>query len=399
MFLNKIAQLPLDIINKLLPKINLVIKIQRKTFFKRNVFNSNHQKNVLISYLTNPFLKGAENKHTNHIECYLAAKAWNDLGYNVDVVDYDYYKTIPMDFYDVIYGFGDQFENSFTLSKFKGKRMVYSPGCNTVFSNKISSVRLLDFKKNTGVLDSRLIRTTNNAWPLQKYLSDAIICQGNDFVLNTYKDDFDLLKYYQINCFPLACNQKINTANKNFETAKYNLLWFGSQGSVHKGLDIALELVQKNPKLKLYIRGLNTTHELSILNQYQHLIDSKQVDIKQYVSLDSEEFITLMESCGGVIFPSASEGGAAALLTVMTYGGLIPIITKACGLDIEHLGFVAEETTLTSVENQLHKYLDTSNDDLKKLSANILQEISATYNTQNYQDNMKKIFQHFLTNS
>ena len=399
MFLNKLAQIPFDIINSLLPKVNLVVNINRKTFLKRNVFGSNHQKTVLISYLTNPFNKGAENKHTNHVECYLAAKSWNDLGYKVDVVDYDHYKTIPMDFYDVIYGFGDQFEHSFTSTKFKGKRIVYSPGCNTVFSNKISSVRLLDFKKKTGILDSRLIRTTNNAWPLQKYLSDAIICQGNDFVLNTYKDDFNQLKYYQINCFPLACNQQINIEQKDFETAKYNLLWFGSQGSVHKGLDIALELVQKNPKLKLYIRGLNTKHEATILNQYQHLIDNKRVDVKQYVSLDSEEFKTLMETCGGVIFPSASEGGAAALLTVMTYGGLIPIITKACGLDIEHLGFVAEETTMNALETQLNKYLTTSNDDLKRLSATILKEISATYNTTNYQENMKKIFQHFLTNS
>jgi glycosyltransferase involved in cell wall biosynthesis len=399
MFLNKIAQIPFDLINRLLPKINLVIKIERKTFLKRNVFGSNHQKTVLISYLTNPFNKGAENKHTNHVECYLAAKAWNDLGYNVDVVDYDYYKTISMDSYDVIYGFGDQFEHSFTSTNFKGKRIVYSPGCNTVFSNKISSIRLLDFKKNTGILDSRLIRTTNNAWPLQKYLSDAIICQGNDFVLNTYKNDFDLLKYYQINCFPLACNQQINTEHKDFENAKYNLLWFGSQGSVHKGLDIALALVQKNPKLKLYIRGLNTTHEKTILNQYQHLIDNKQVDVKQYVSIDSTEFTELMETCGGVIFPRASEGGAAALLTVMTYGGLIPIITKACGLDIEHLGFVAEESTLTSVENQLHKYLATSNEKLQHLSSNIRKEISETYNTTNYQKNMKAIVQDFLANS
>ena len=79
MFLNKIAQIPFDIINSLLPKVNLVVNINRKTFLKRNVFGSNHQKNVLISYLTNPFNRGAENKHTNHVECYLAAKAWCNL--------------------------------------------------------------------------------------------------------------------------------------------------------------------------------------------------------------------------------------------------------------------------------------------------------------------------------
>jgi hypothetical protein len=52
-----------------------------------------------------------------------------------------------------------------------------------------------------------------------------------------------------------------------------------------------------------------------------------------------------MQNCGGDIFPRASEGGVAALLTVMSHGGLIPIITKACGLVIEHLGFIANKTT------------------------------------------------------
>jgi hypothetical protein len=392
----KILQFPLSILNWFIPKVNIHLSIGRKTYFKKNVFNTNFNNRALVSYLSAPFAGGPQNKHTNHLECLFAAKALNNLGYNVDVIDFDYHKKISYENYQMIYGFGDQFEQSFYDTNFKGKRVLYSPGCNTVYSNLVSCIRLKEFAKNGGELNPKLIRTTNDAWPLQKYLSDAIICQGNDFVLNSYKDTFKDTNYYQINCFPLDCNQTFDTCKKDISTAKYNLLWFGSQGSVHKGLDIALQLVEKYPNIKLYIRGLNLKHEHAILERFSHLIDNNQVDVKQYVDINSLEFIELMQNCGGIIFPSASEGGAAALLTVMAHGGLVPIITKSCGLDIEHLGFIANETTLEDVELQLNKYLAKPDDELLELSQKIKAEINATYNITNYQNKIKAILDDIL---
>jgi len=265
----KILQFPLSILNWFIPKVNIHLSLGRKTYFKKNVFNTNFKNNALVSYLSSPFVKGVQNKHTNHLECLFAAKALNNLGYNVDVIDFDYHKKISYENYQMIYGFGDQFEQSFYDANFKGKRVLYSPGCNTVYSNLVSCIRLKEFAKNSGELNPNLIRTTNDAWPLQKYLSDAIICQGNDFVLNSYKGTFKDTNYYQINCFPLDCNQIIDTYPKDYSAAKYNLLWFGSQGSVHKGLDIALQLVEKYPNLKLHIRGLNLKHEHSRFRKVQ----------------------------------------------------------------------------------------------------------------------------------
>lgn len=392
----KILQLPLSILNWFLPKVNFHLSIGRKTYFKKNAFNTKFNKTALVSYLSDPFVSGLQNKHTNHLECAFAAKTLSEMGYNVDVIDFDHHKKIDFKQYDVIYGFGHQFEQSFYDSSFKGKRIVYSPGCNTVYSNLVSCLRLKDFVNSGGTLNPKLIRTTNDAWPLQKYLSDAIICLGNEFVLNSYKDPFEQTKYHQINCFPLDCNPAININQKDFSTAKYNLLWFGSQGSVHKGLDIVLHLVEKNPKLKLYIRGLNLKHEHVILEKFQHLIRNNQVDVKQHVDINSPEFVTIMQNCGGVIFPSASEGGAAALLTVMAHGGLIPIITKACGLDIEHLGFIANETTQESVEEQLNLYLEKPDTELYALSQKIKTEISTTYSLANYQNTLKNILTDIL---
>jgi hypothetical protein len=161
-------------------------------------------------------------------------------------------------------------------------------------------------------------------------------------------------------------------------------------------MDIVLHLVEKNQKLKLCIRGLNLKHEHVILEKFQHLIRSNQVDVKQHVDINSPEFVALMQNCGGVIFPSASEGGAAAILTVMAHGGLIPMITKACGLDVEHLGFIANETTQESVEVQLNQYLSKTDTELYALSQKIKTEIFTTYSMANYQNRLKNILTDIL---
>lgn len=136
--------------------------------------------------------------------------------------------------------------------------------------------------------------------------------------------------------------------------------------------------------------------ESVILRPYHTLIESGRVDIKPHVDIKSQEFEQLMMQCGAAIFPSASEGGAAALLAVMTYGGLIPICTKACGLDIEDIGFVSEKPTLSSVEEQLQRYMQLSPEQLKINATDVQQKVSGIYNQQNYAAKLKQILQNAL---
>lgn len=391
--IKQFIQAPFNLLNIFIPKIRFELTIKRKTYFIKNVFGSTFNKKAIVIYLSDPFNNKLKNKHTNHVECYLAAKCLHDLGYNVDVVDFDYSGTIEYSDYKVIYGFGDQFEQSFYSNEFKGKRIVYSPGCNTVYSNKESAKKLKQF---AGAKNPKLIRATNNAWPLQKYLSDAIICLGNQFVLNTYRDDFPEMDYYSINCFPLDRPDKIEISGKDFTKAKNNILWFGSQGTVHKGLDTALALIERNPNLKLFVRGIDLNNEGDVLLPFKHLISTKRVDVKEYVDVKSKEFEWLMLNCAASVFPSASEGGAAALLTVMTHGGLIPIITKPCGLDVEHLGFVALSSTLNDVEEAFLAYLKLTPHELQQKSTIIQNEISKVYNKQNYELELKQILSKIL---
>jgi hypothetical protein len=79
-----------------------------------NYYNSNNEKNVLISYIVEPFKKGDSTySHTNNIECIKIAETFKDLGFNVDIYNYNFGRNIDYSKYSVVFGFGDPFVSSF----------------------------------------------------------------------------------------------------------------------------------------------------------------------------------------------------------------------------------------------------------------------------------------------
>ena len=98
-----------------------------------NVFKKNYPKKVLLSYITSPFVKGIDKKHSASLECYTAAQIFDQLGFCVDVVSYMTQRTNIADKkYDVVYGFG----NILLAEKAKGSvSIVYGTGCSGQFAN------------------------------------------------------------------------------------------------------------------------------------------------------------------------------------------------------------------------------------------------------------------------
>src|SRR5688500_4973767 len=54
-----------------------------------NYFKTHHKKNALLSYVICPFLGEVENNHSNNKECFTIAEILNEIGYNVDVINWD----------------------------------------------------------------------------------------------------------------------------------------------------------------------------------------------------------------------------------------------------------------------------------------------------------------------
>lgn len=357
-----------------------------------DVFNRNYNKKALLSYIKQPFLEGIKFHHSNYLECHTAAEVLDELGYRVDVVDlFDNTTKIKYSEYEVIYGLGIPFEKVFYSPNPEAiVKIFYSTGCNPFFSYKVSALQVRDFYLSSGRLVPQSSRVSEIFWTFQYLLSDYVIALGNQFVTNTYKDANPLLNCHPVNAFYFDVYD-IDLEAKDFNLAKTNFLWFGSTGLLHKGLHLLIDIFSKRPEITLHICGASKS-ETQFWEYYQPIVDrcSNIIDYS-FVDIKSKQFNNLMDSCAYCIFPSVSEGGSPALLNTMANGGLIPVASKACGVDIDEFGFVFDELNIKEVERQIDAVLRLNIVELKEKSILIKDTVRQKYHYSLYKENITKM--------
>lgn len=362
------------------------------SLYKYNVFNTRYHKRVLISYIVDPFVSKNNFSHTNLLECYTAAEIFNKLGYCVDVVDLNYIKRINYSKYDVVYGMGIPLENSFYYKGKKIKRIFYATGCNTLYSNIVTLLKVRNFFDSHDRLIINSSRFIEKNQHFQTLLSDRVIVLGNKFVLDTYKM-FDLdgsKRYLNLNAFYYDVYD-IDIYKKDFLTAGKHFLWFGSSGLIHKGLDLLIDIFSLREDIYLHICG-DFGSEKEFYDYYGQIIDKSYNIINHgFVDIRSDEFKKIMNTCAFTIFPSVSEGGSPAVLNVIANGGLIPIITKSSGLDIDDFGIFIEKPEIIYVNDSIKKALSFNLDQLTKMSLFAKNYIRNNYTIEKYKENLIKI--------
>lgn len=307
-----------------------------------NVFETDYSKTVLISYLVKPFrIKNSNfNAHTNYLEVMLMADVFRELKYNIDVVDYRSNYKLNYETYDLVIGFGNSFKESFIGSK-DIFRILYTTGTNQCFQNKaeLERIKKLHIRKGVWLKPRRII---NESWTDYAVVANAVFSTGNDFTISTF-DNFNHPHMYKLS-LPIYMD-KIKYTERNFQQAKNHFLWFGSSGLVHKGLDLCIEYFTENPQYTLHICG---PKENDFFELYQNEINAKNIIYYGRVDIESSIFEEIVNKCLFAIFPSCSEGGGAALLTVMATG-LIPIATIEASVDLGNYGYLIEQADLGGI--------------------------------------------------
>ena len=339
------------------------IKNIKKIYIKRkkiieNVFKTNFKRNVLISYIIDPFYLNSNFSHTNTIECMEICKIFSSLYYNVDVVSYfENIDNFNFEKYEILFGFGNLYEKSFySTNSEKLIRIFYGTGTSQNFSNNASLNRMLEVYNKKQILIPESTRLINTNWPLQQLCSDYMIILGNEFTKSTYQN-VNITKVYNL---PASFHKifDIELKRKNFNIAKKNFLFFGSSGLIHRGLDLLLEVFTKRKDIFLHICG-PISKEIRFKNTYNYeLFHSQNIYCHDFIDIRSNLFKDLMYNCGFVIYPSASEGGCASIVTVLGNGGLVPIISRASGLDIFEFGIDFEKISSQEIENKINIALD-----------------------------------------
>lgn len=367
-------------------------RLSRWTFI-RNYYHTTHSKNVLISYLTHPFVYGVHLGHTNMVESISIAKVFSDMGYNVDIIDFNNPKRVDYKKYDIVFGFGKPFEKSFYAIENSPTRIFYGTGEHPYALNIKTLQRVIDVFKKKNKLIVASSRYISEDHLLSTMLADGIITLGNRETADSYRE----FSNGNIHVIPasyhrIAQYQDI-LSRKNFKSAQSNFLFFSGAGMIHKGLDLLLETFVDKPELHLHICApIDFEPEFKTCYS-RELYKTPNIHVHGFVGLDSQLFQDLLSACGFVIFPSCSEGGGASIINVMANGGLLPIVTKDSSIDIGDYGIAIEDLTVEAVTSAVAAVSDIREEEFTERTFACARIVSEAHSS----DVFLKKLQHAIT--
>lgn len=344
---------------------------------KRNVLNSTHSKKVLLSYISSAFnnKNNISNHHTNYYTSYIFAEVLDKLGYVVDVVNWTEKYDSNYDEYEAILGLGDSMENAFLTKNSHTKIIYFATGCNPFFCNRVTIERVMDFYNKHGKYLIESSRFQFKDYPLQHEAADWIILHGNAFAKSTFRNyNIDIISV------PVHIYHTPDLENKDWASAKMNYLWFGSSGLIHKGLDLVIDTFVNKNDINLHICG-TLESENRFYNYYKPIIEAKSnIFYHGHIDISTDKFKEILNQCAYIIFPSASEGGCAAVITCMANGGLIPITAKSTDVNLDNYGIEINQLSIQGVEDAINKSQKLDISELIKQSKQII-EITSKSNT------------------
>ena len=305
------------------------------------------QGDVLFSYISSPFFRppgeSIPSTHTHYWESLQIAQSFLDLGYGVDVISWrnDWFQPEKpyRAFVDVRYNM----ERLAPLLSRDCVRIMHAETAHCLFHNAAEARRLLELQGRKGVtLRARRLMEPN--WAIEH--ADCATILGNAFTLGTYR-------YANKPLYPVPISAPAlypSPEGKDFDAARKRFLWLSSGGMVHKGLDLVLDAFADMPGYEVVICG-PVDREADFVAAYEHaLYRSPNVRTLNWVDVTSQAFIELMSSCVGLIYPSCSEGQSGAVVTCL-HGGLVPIVSRESGVDVDRFGTVLESCSLEEIKD------------------------------------------------
>lgn len=352
-------------------------------------YHDDKQKRVLISYLdlirTEQELceKGAV--HTNRLELYQIIRYFIACDYIVDVcANYDLkaLENIRKHKYDIVFGMGEVFrqvanetnafcvlyltENPYEVSYMREKERIDYLYERT--GKKIGFQRTGKFFKED-----------------DEKMADAIICLGDEKFLE--KANLTVRRIWP----SMFYNKKFSDYSKRKKT---NFLVLGTDGFVHKGNDLLIEVFNKHPEWDLYMCGNNI---VSIAQELGYVLNDNIHDCG-YVDVGSDNFVKLAEKCMFIVLPSCSEAPSTAVMTGMCHG-MIPVIMKGNGMDdlIQYCEFF-EDYRVENIEKKISELMYNKIDDLICKGKEISEYAKEAYSLQKFIKDFTKAFDDIMEN-
>ncbi|MFC1801918.1 glycosyltransferase [Patescibacteria group bacterium] len=315
---------------------------------------------VLLSYIFEPFLLKPNQKlstlHTSYWECKEIANIFLKHGYIVDVIRWNDEKFIPTKKYDFMIDIKNNLERLTPHLNKDCLKIMHIVSSHPKFQNEAEQKRLDNLEKRRGV---KLIPKRTDASNENIKYADFISGLGNKTTFKTYSD----IKK-QIYPIPISTTVIFPKPNKNIHEIKKNFLWLGGGGTILKGLDLVIEVFADMPEYNLFVCG-PVCSEKEFFKFYEKEFSSPNIKLFGRIDVAGEQFKKIAQESLALIYPSASEGQSGAVITAM-HAGIIPIISKNSGVNIENFGSILEKCSEAEIKENIIKISSLPNKELKR---------------------------------
>jgi hypothetical protein len=337
-------------------------------------------KRALLYYKTDAFTKpelALDYTHTNYWESVEIANILNEMGYIVDVIDRTATRFNLEDKYSLFIGIGvgDSGQHYPDIAKQipSAFKILYALGPEPTISNKWVEDRYLSYVFRHGVGLGKMRRYFEKVRidEVMKY-TDAILTCANDYIQQTYAQFNKPMQRVWLSTHPDLMPDGLPKNQKSF-------LYFGGNGNIVKGLDLAIEAIT-GTDLELYICA-------PLEKEYQPDLPPN-IHWVGFIPVGSPKFNEVVSKCGYVILPSCSEGCATSATTCMRKG-LIPVVTKETGIDIGDFGYLIETCIIERIRNKLVEISQANQFEFYRRANDTYKE-SFKYTQENFTSSFKK---------
>lgn len=339
---------------------------------------------AIKSWIEKKYIDKHFQSHSMHWESIEMVRILIGMDYNVDIVDCT--KNLPhieWHKYQLIIDERNNLKCAPAITT--QKRIHYATGCQWLFHNTAEYKRLLEFRSRTGLSLSpeRQVEPTYS-----EEFAQYTTYFGGEFQRN--------LLTYPDRGFQLALSSSLipDKKEKNIETSRHNILWLGSRGYIHKGLDIVLEAFKGQKDFNLHICS-NLQQEPLFFDWFKkNFSQSQNIFYHGWMEVYDPNFHQLAESCIATIYCSAAEGGAGAIIQAMQFG-CIPIVNQSTALRAQETGFLLEGDTslelLVAINKTLNYLSDMSDSALIEKSGIVREYANKNHSRYAYSESFKKL--------
>lgn len=325
-----------------------------------------NQKRVLISYITLTGFDFANVKHASFYHLNQILRYFISKDYCIDLCrldDMGAYQRLKKTKYDVIFGFGPVYKE-FCKNHDIPLRICFVMENNPMVVKEKYDERLKYFKCRHNKLDSSRSLARIGYFDRETFeLSNNLVLMNSVYNSLSFKDFFSSLEL--INCNALF-NEHYEFDKDiiltKIDKSRNNVLWFGSKGIIHKGLDILIDAVAQMPEKRLCCYGIDKG-EIQFFNK---LKSHNSINCGSINVLGNEFINEVIYNHNICVFPSCSEGMSTAVATCMAHG-IIPIITRETGFNKMPFIIELESFTVEQVRKSIEQIQSLSVEELLQM--------------------------------